>query len=270
MVIAALVSSGIAEIGPRLTTLLVEVGLVDVIGAVGPPKSALGWALGSLLYAFVWAFVWDFFQYWFHRLQHTVPSLWFVHARHHDADALNSSDALRNTIWHGVLGTLLITAPIVMLGAGSLLHAYAAFALFSTYGLYNHANTRWSHGPLTRVLSGPQLHRLHHGMASEFHDTNYAAFFPVLDILFGTYKAPKRGEFPETGLADRPASRGGGLCLLRASLGLQGCGPGADDHEQETLLALERPSEALGVGPLPARRSGVREEPRTGAGRVTV
>ncbi|MBA2262361.1 MAG: sterol desaturase family protein [Solirubrobacterales bacterium] len=222
VITAALVSICIAQIAPPLSTLLAQAGLIDLFGSVQAPGTALEWVLGSLLYAFIW----DFFQYWFHRLQHTLPSLLFVHALHHDTDALNSSDALRNTVWHAALGTLLIAVPILLLGIGSLLHVYGAFLLFSTYGMYNHANIRWSHGPLTRVLSGPQLHRPHHGLVSEYHNTNYAAFFPVLDILFGTYRPPERGEYPSTGLADRPASRGRILSLARASLGLRGPGPG--------------------------------------------
>ncbi|MBK7469326.1 MAG: hypothetical protein IPI73_00585 [Betaproteobacteria bacterium] len=38
-------------------------------------------------------------------------------------------------------------------------------------------------------------------MRGEHQDRNFAAIFPVYDILFGTYVAPRRGDVPETGLS---------------------------------------------------------------------
>jgi sterol desaturase/sphingolipid hydroxylase (fatty acid hydroxylase superfamily) len=31
-------------------------------------------------------------------------------------------------------------------------------------------------------------------------DQNFAAFFPIWDVLFGTYHYPKRDEYPSTGV----------------------------------------------------------------------
>ena len=33
-------------------------------------------------------------------------------------------------------------------------------------------------------------------------DRNFAAFFPIWDILFRTFYFPKRDEFPDTGIVD--------------------------------------------------------------------
>ena len=37
-------------------------------------------------------------------------------------------------------------------------------------------------------------------MASHRADKNFAAYFPIWDVLFGTYWHPRKGEFPPTGL----------------------------------------------------------------------
>src|SRR5205807_714592 len=45
-----------------------------------------------------------------------------------------------------------------------------------------------------------QLHRILHSRQPEHRDKNFAAFFPVWDLLFGTYCRAKPGEWPATGL----------------------------------------------------------------------
>lgn len=215
--IAAVTATFLANAAPLANLAVDWLGVRDLILRGWKPQAAAEWLVGAVVYVFLW----DLAQYWFHRLQHTVPRLWFVHALHHDTEALNSTDALRNTLWHHVIGGLFIGVPLSIVGAANLLHVYAGYLLFSTYGFYNHANLRWSHGPLTAVLSGPQLHRLHHGLDRRYHNQNYAAFFPVIDIMFGTYRPPAKGEFPATGLSDRPQSRGGPLAICSALLGVR-------------------------------------------------
>ncbi|MFI4904937.1 MAG: sterol desaturase family protein, partial [Burkholderiales bacterium] len=63
-----------------------------------------------------------------------------------------------------------------------------------------HANVRLPLGGLTRVVVGPQAHRIHHSLEDAHADRNFAAVFPLWDILFGTFCAPRAGEYPRTGL----------------------------------------------------------------------
>jgi sterol desaturase/sphingolipid hydroxylase (fatty acid hydroxylase superfamily) len=216
--IAAVIATTIAHAAPLAVLTVDWLGVRDLVLRGWKPQSAAEWVAGSLVFAFVW----DLAQYWFHRLQHTFPSLWFMHALHHDTEALNATDALRNTLWHSLAGGLFIGIPLFIVGAHNLLHVYASYLLFSTIGFYNHANIRWSHGPLTAVFSGPQLHRLHHGLDRRYYNQNYAAFFPVIDIMFGTYRPPNKDEFPTTGLVDQPQSRGGPLAICAALLSARG------------------------------------------------
>jgi sterol desaturase/sphingolipid hydroxylase (fatty acid hydroxylase superfamily) len=47
---------------------------------------------------------------------------------------------------------------------------------------------------------GPQIHRIHHSVLPQHRDKNYAVWFPLWDVLFGTYYHPARDEFPPTGV----------------------------------------------------------------------
>jgi sterol desaturase/sphingolipid hydroxylase (fatty acid hydroxylase superfamily) len=39
----------------------------------------------------------------------------------------------------------------------------------------------------------------------EHHNCNFNQFFPVFDVLFGTYRRPRHDEYPPTGLVDGDA-----------------------------------------------------------------
>jgi sterol desaturase/sphingolipid hydroxylase (fatty acid hydroxylase superfamily) len=161
------------------------------------------WTSGNWLVATVmYAFVWDFFQYWFHRAQHAFPMLWKFHRVHHSDPAMNASTAVRQSFGSEIMGYFVVSIPAMAVCGGEWLPLVGQYVLFSGWGYLNHANIKIPFGPVTWLLSGPQLHRLHHGKEREYHDTNYAAFFPVFDLLFGTLKLPQKNEWPETGIAD--------------------------------------------------------------------
>jgi sterol desaturase/sphingolipid hydroxylase (fatty acid hydroxylase superfamily) len=150
----------------------------------------------------------DFFYYWHHRLQHVSPIFWVIHRLHHSAESLNALAAYRIHPLEEPMRVFTMTIPIVLLFHITPVEgAWIAFAL-GQLGTFIHSNIRLPFGPMTAVLMGPQLHRLHHSFLPEHLDRNYSSAFPVWDILFGTYVPPKPGEWPETGLAngERPGS----------------------------------------------------------------
>ena len=73
---------------------------------------------------------------------------------------------------------------------------------FSAWTFFIHANLRLELGPFSWILAGPQVHRIHHSKMLQHFDQNFAAFFPIWDVLFHTYHHPQRGEFPPTGVRD--------------------------------------------------------------------
>jgi sterol desaturase/sphingolipid hydroxylase (fatty acid hydroxylase superfamily) len=95
---------------------------------------------------------------------------------------------------------LALYPPLLLLFGSLTPHFIAIFVMFRIWGFVNHANVRLNFGGLTPIISGPQWHRIHHSIYTEHHDKNFAAFFPFIDILFGTYYQPRKDEYPSTGL----------------------------------------------------------------------
>jgi len=172
-----------------------------LIGIVIPGWRRTG-LLGLAISVITYGVVWDFFQYWFHRWQHMSAALWPSHRVHHTDGAVNTTTALRRSVLELFLIFIFILVPTLIVAGVDEVAAPVAFAIFYGWGFFNHANIRLSLGLLTPVFSGPQWHRLHHGIDAGYRDRNFAAYFPVLDISFGTYRAPKKDEYPATGVAD--------------------------------------------------------------------
>lgn len=156
--------------------------------------------LDATLRGLVYLAIFDFAYYWFHRLQHTWPLLWSQHKLHHSDTSLNVTTALRHHWLEEPLRVFFMVLPMAILF--DLTPAYSAGLAFvlSFWGFYIHINLDMHFGVVNRMLCTPQLHRLHHSMRVEHHDCNFAAIFPIYDVLFGTYVSPTRGDVPETGL----------------------------------------------------------------------
>jgi sterol desaturase/sphingolipid hydroxylase (fatty acid hydroxylase superfamily) len=154
----------------------------------------------ELLYVLTFFFIFDFFYYWFHRLQHRSKFLWAQHKFHHSEESLNITTGNRHHWLEDWLRIFFVLIPMqwfIELKVGSVGMIIATVML---WGYFIHMNLRLNLGPLTRLMAGPQLHRIHHSRLPEHQDKNFAAFFPVFDILFGSYWHPERKEYPRTGL----------------------------------------------------------------------
>jgi hypothetical protein len=57
-------------------------------------------------------------------------------------------------------------------------------------------------GRASVLLVSTQTHRIHHSILPQHRDKNFANWFPIWDILFGTYYHPARDEFPPTGVEE--------------------------------------------------------------------
>ncbi|MDB6146138.1 MAG: Sterol desaturase [Pseudomonas sp.] len=176
--------------------LVPEISLIERVLPNWQKEGLVGGIVGTAVYALVW----DFFQYWTHRLEHRFAVLWVFHRVHHSDMDVNSSTALRQSVGSIVVNFLLTQIPTIIICGGNMIPYLGFTLLFSGWGCFTHANVRVPLGPFTHVLSGPQWHRLHHGKDSHYHGCNFAAFFPFLDLMFGTLKAPTKDEWVETGL----------------------------------------------------------------------
>jgi sterol desaturase/sphingolipid hydroxylase (fatty acid hydroxylase superfamily) len=158
------------------------------------------------LQAGIFLFGSDLIMYWLHRAFHHRP-LWKYHAVHHSSEELDWISAARFHPVNLFLGS--VAADVALLLAGISPNVLVLLGPFTTaHSAVVHANLNWTLGPFKYVLAGPVFHRWHHTAAERGGDKNFAATFPVIDLMFGTFYWPKR-ELPDAyGIDDRqfPAS----------------------------------------------------------------
>ena len=145
----------------------------------------------------------EFFQYWAHRAYHHFPFLWRFHAVHHAPRDLDVLHRFEHPV-EALVSWFLIVVPVTILIAGAdsgQLSVVAAFLMVRDDLLHTKAPINF--GPLGRVLVDNRYHFIHHGREERHHDRNFAAVFPLFDIIFGTYVKPEKGKLPVTGLDDR-------------------------------------------------------------------
>jgi sterol desaturase/sphingolipid hydroxylase (fatty acid hydroxylase superfamily) len=198
--LAAVIAIGVL-LGPIVAFAVDRTGGGLLASAI-EPRGSIGF---HLLVILSYALVFDLCQYALHRLQHAVPFLWETHRFHHDETALNAAAQTRVHATSYAL-SVLFYIPAAMIFGLKPLDVVSSFVLFQLWGFVNHANLRVGFGPLTPLLSSPQWHRIHHSREGAHRDKNFAIFFPFIDMLFGTYYRPRRGEYPATGLSGKQDS----------------------------------------------------------------
>lgn len=168
--------------------------------------SLVRWDAGAIVSAWPWTIVHfsllpllisDGIYYVYHRLQHQWPLLWRFHAVHHAPREFNATVTHRQPWTESLTQPVFLAIPLALINI-TVPQAMLVALLQTQWSYYIHTSLRLSHGPLGRVLAGPQYHRWHH--AREIVDRNFAAFFPLWDILGRTYHAPPADVWPETGV----------------------------------------------------------------------
>jgi len=143
----------------------------------------------------------DLGEYLYHRAQHAIPWLWRRHALHHSDPCVNATTTERH--WWGdlALKAILFGAPLAVVLQPSALD-YSFYAAISLYPYFAHANLRVDFGRWSWVLNSPAYHRLHHARDPRYYGANYAALFPIFDVLLGSYR--RAPGYLETGLDEAP------------------------------------------------------------------
>lgn len=170
-----------------------------------------GW---QLLQGLVFFLLFDFFYYWMHRSQHKIAWFWSLHKLHHADRSINITSGQRHHFLEEPIRVFLVFLPLGMIFDISPPNITWLWSLLLLWGYVIHLNLRVPFGPLTPVFTGPQLHRLHHSVELQHTDVNFAAFFPIWDIVFGTYVAPKKDEWPATGTHKNEDLNGFGRAFL--------------------------------------------------------
>ncbi len=145
----------------------------------------------------------DLLGYWIHRCQHRSAFLWRFHRVHHSSTHLDWIAGARNHPLDGAFGVAVAIVPALLLGVRpDMLGALAAVR--GLWAVLLHANVRWRLAWLDGRLATPEFHHWHHSAHPEAYDTNFAAFLPLWDRLFGTYRMPVGVRPTRYGVDDPP------------------------------------------------------------------
>jgi sterol desaturase/sphingolipid hydroxylase (fatty acid hydroxylase superfamily) len=144
-------------------------------------------------------FIYDFFYYWHHRMQHAVPAFWVTHKIHHMDPNLGVTTSYKHHWTDEAARTATILFPMALIFQLEPVTIFWVHYVAAWQGMLIHSNIPLGFGPFQRVITGPRLHRIHHSPLPEHRDCNFAAMFPIFDIIFGTYVPATKETYP-TGL----------------------------------------------------------------------
>lgn len=145
--------------------------------------------------------VYDLGEYLFHRMQHQVPLLWAMHSLHHSDPEMSVLTTSRHFWGDQLFKTITVWSISAMIIAPTPL-CVVAYSLLSLWNYFTHSRLPVDLGRWSWVINSPAYHRRHHSALPEHYNSNFAALFPVWDVLSGAYRRPDG--FPPTGYATRP------------------------------------------------------------------
>jgi sterol desaturase/sphingolipid hydroxylase (fatty acid hydroxylase superfamily) len=137
-----------------------------------------------------------------HYADHRFTALWRFHALHHSQEELSVLTSFRAHPLMHTTGFLLASVPVVILMPARPIDP-VLITVYVCVGTLQHANLRWTFGPVGRVLVSPAYHRLHH--ATDIQDMNLGVVLTIWDVLAGRASFPSRAQrVSRTGLDGRP------------------------------------------------------------------
>jgi sterol desaturase/sphingolipid hydroxylase (fatty acid hydroxylase superfamily) len=137
-----------------------------------------------------------------HYADHRLGLLWRFHALHHSQEELSVLTSFRAHPLMHTTGFLLAAVPVVALMPTRPI-APVIITIYVCIGTLQHANLRWTFGPVGRVLVSPAYHRLHH--ARDTQRVNLGVVLTIWDVLAGRARFPSRSDGAGgTGLDGRP------------------------------------------------------------------
>jgi sterol desaturase/sphingolipid hydroxylase (fatty acid hydroxylase superfamily) len=144
----------------------------------------------------------DFANWLAHYADHRLDLLWRFHALHHSQEELSVLTSFRAHPLMHTTGFLLAAVPVAILMPTRAI-APVVITIYVCIGTLQHANLRWTFGPVGRVVVSPAYHRLHH--APDTQDANLGVALTIWDVLAGRAKFPARSDaVGRTGLDGRP------------------------------------------------------------------
>jgi sterol desaturase/sphingolipid hydroxylase (fatty acid hydroxylase superfamily) len=131
-----------------------------------------------------------------HLITHKVPLFWRFHRVHHADRDMDVTTGFR---FHPieVLASMVLKIGLIYLLGPPAVAVLVFEILLNGTSLFNHANLALPLGlerMLRLVLVTPDMHRVHHSVRREEHDSNYGFALSLWDRIFRTYVAePEAG-----------------------------------------------------------------------------
>lgn len=182
--------------------------------AVGAAMDASGREIGLLnqivlpfwVETLIAIFILDFAIWFQHLITHKVPVLWRLHQVHHADTEMDVTTAIRFHPLEIALSMGLKIVLVYVLGPSAF--AVVLFeVLLNGTAMFNHANINLPQPVdkvLRRVLVTPDMHRVHHSVYREEHDSNYGFSLSIWDRIFRTYIAQPRDGQTEMKIGLKP------------------------------------------------------------------
>lgn len=181
----------------RLMALL-AVPVVAVAAAVWAQES--GWGLLNRTNWPGWIeiilalLVLDLAIYGQHVASHKIPLFWRLHKVHHTDVDFDVTTAVR---FHPVeIALSMLWKIVVVLALGASPWAVVLFEIIlNGCAMFNHANIAmpgWLDRAIRLFIVTPDMHRVHHSVYRDEHDTNFGFNLSVWDRLFRTYTPQPR------------------------------------------------------------------------------
>ena len=184
---------------------LVATALANRVGTavLSFPDHGLGVVAGFFAYFLLM----ELGEYWFHRAEHIFPWMWSLHSLHHADPEFDSTTAGIHHWLPPLLHTFMVSLPV-----GLLFKVPASYVLLYSVLSYHvylmHSNLKLDFGRLSWLVTSPSYHRLHHSSVPEHYNRNYAFILPIWDVVFGSYRPARPGEWPKVGLGPDQEPRG--------------------------------------------------------------
>ncbi|MGR3636380.1 MAG: sterol desaturase family protein [Shimia sp.] len=138
--------------------------------------------------------IFDFAIWLQHLITHKIPLLWRLHRVHHADPDLDVTTAIRFHPVEIALSMGLKIGLVYALGAPPLAVLIFEILLNAT-ALFTHSNIRLPIALdriMRLVLVTPDMHRVHHSVHRDEHDSNYGFALSIWDRTLGTYIAQPR------------------------------------------------------------------------------
>lgn len=131
----------------------------------------------------------DLARYFQHFLLHRLPVLWRFHRIHHADPDYDFTVGLRFHPIEGLCTTGFSLAVIALIGPAAVVVAISELVkvLVSAAAHANGRTPRWVERYVRWIFVTPDMHRVHHSMYVNEHNSNYSSIFSIWDRLFSTY-----------------------------------------------------------------------------------